>query len=129
MKKLLIICLFILTSCSSQPVLYPNRKYKKVGKDRAKADINICMDEADKFLESRKGKKILKSAGKGAFIGSAVGLISGLFTGDIKGSLTRGAALGGVAGAAGSSISPDQLKQRYVNDCLGKKSYRVLGWD
>ena len=121
--------LLLLSSCSSRPVLYPNSKFKTVGKKRAKHDVNKCINSAGQFLESPKGKKILKSAGKGSILGAATGAIFGLFTGDIIRSLTTGAAMGATAGGVGAAISPDQLKRSYVNKCLQKQKYEIVGWD
>ncbi|EQC45375.1 putative lipoprotein [Bacteriovorax sp. Seq25_V] len=130
MKKLfLILSLITLASCSSKPVLYPNQKLKTVGKEKSQQDIDNCMAEADTFLESEKGKKMVKSAGAGAFMGAAMGAVSGLIFGDVKRAVTSGAAIGGTAGAAGAAISPDELKQRYVNRCLAKQGYDVMGWN
>jgi len=130
MKKIiLLLSVLTLASCSSKPVLYPNQKLKTVGKEKSQKDIDKCMAEADKFLDSEKGKKMVKSAGSGAFMGAAVGAVSGLLFGDVKRAVTSGAAIGGTAGAAGAAISPDQLKQRYVNRCLGNQGYDVMGWD
>jgi outer membrane lipoprotein SlyB len=129
MKVLIPLILVIITSCSSNPKLYPNEKYKSVGKEVAQTDIDQCMEEAENFLESGKGKQIAKSAGKGAAITGAMGAALGLITGDILGSAATGAAMGAAGGAASGALSPDEIKQRYVNECLSQKGYRVLGWD
>lgn len=118
-----------LSGCSSKPVLYPNEKYESVGEEKAKLDTKTCMDKADKFLKSPKAKKMLKSGGAGALLGGVVGGVAGIFTGDIAGSAAQGAAMGGAGGAVAGALSPDELKQRYVNQCLGKKGYQVLGWE
>lgn len=129
MKTINLFILLTLVSCASKPVLYPNSKYKSVGAETAKKDIQSCTDDADNFLESSKGKQILKGAGQGSAFGAIMGGITGLITGDFESSLVQGAAIGGVAGATGEAISPDRLKKSYINTCLGKKGYRVLGWD
>ncbi len=95
----------------------------------AQKDVDQCMAEADLYLETSEAKRITKGAGRGAVVGAAMGAVFGVFTG----SLGRGALTGGAVGAAGggasTAMSPDQLKQRYVNHCLGEKGYHVLGWD
>ena len=53
----------------------------------------------------------------------------GFIFGDVKRAVTSGAAVGGVAGAAGGAISPDQLKQAYTNKCLRDQGYEIVGWD
>jgi len=123
-------CILILfNSCSSKPVLYPNSKFEAVGEEKAKQDTKACMNKADKFLKSPKAKKMLKSGGAGALLGGVVGGVAGIFTGDIAGSAAQGAAMGGAGGAVAGAMSPDELKQRYVNHCLSKQGYQVLGWD
>ncbi|MBT3584134.1 MAG: cell envelope biogenesis protein OmpA [Halobacteriovoraceae bacterium] len=119
----------MLIGCSSRPVLYPNTRYKERGKSGSKMDIDRCMERADKFIDSPRGKKILKGAGGGSIVGSAMGAIAGIFTGDIIGGIAQGAAMGAAGGAVGASLTPDSLKQAYVNRCLGKKGYEVIGWD
>jgi uncharacterized membrane protein len=134
MKFLSVIILAILissliSSCASRPQLYPNETYKKKGKTLAEQDIELCMKDADTFLESSKGKAMVKSAGAGALIGGAMGTVAGLFTGDIMRGAAQGAAMGGAGGAVGGALSPDQVKHNFVNQCLAEKCYNVLGWD
>lgn len=119
----------ILLGCASKPVLYPNSKLEKVGKEAAQEDVNLCMEKADKFLESPRAKKVLKSAGTGSLVGSATGLITGLLTGDVVGGIASGAAIGAASGAAVGAITPDRLREAYVNRCLRRKGYEILGWD
>lgn len=126
---LLFLSLFF-AGCSSRPQLYPNNpKYKSVGKEAAEADVELCMGEADKFVESPRGKKMLKGAGTGAVVGGAVGAAAGIFTGNVGRGAAMGAAMGGAGGAAAGSLSPDEVRRRYVNKCLTDKGYYILGWD
>ncbi len=129
MKNSWLVLLLALGACASKPKLYPNDKLKEVGKVAAQKDIDKCIADGDEYLESSEGKKIAKSAGAGAAIGATIGAIGGALTGDFGGSLVRGAAVGTGAGAVGGAISPDELKQRYVNQCLADQGYRVLGWE
>lgn len=130
MKRItLLIIILILSSCASRPKLYPNQKLKSVGKEAAKKDIDKCLSDAENYLESSRGKKIARGAGAGAAIGAAMGAVSGLFTGNLGKGLVRGGAIGAAGGGAAGAISPDQIKHRYVNQCLAEKGYQVLGWD
>jgi outer membrane lipoprotein SlyB len=129
MKYFLIASLIIISSCASRPKLYPNQKFKSVGKEAAKKDVDKCIAEADDYLESSKGKKVAKGAGAGAAIGAAMGAVGGMFTGNMGSGLVRGGAIGAAGGGTAGALSPDQMKQRYVNQCLADKGYRVLGWD
>lgn len=129
MDKKFFLALLLLASCASKPKLYPNEKLKTVGKDAAAKDIDQCIADADEYLESSKGKQVAKGAGAGAAIGAAMGGVAGLFTGNLGRGLVRGGAIGAAGGGAAGAISPDELKRRYVNQCLADKGYRVLGWD
>lgn len=124
-----VLLLLSLGSCASRPKLYPNGTLKSRGKETSEADINKCMADADNYLESSEGKKIVKSAGAGAVIGGAVGAVAGIFSGNISRGAAQGAAIGGVGGGAAGAMSPDELKHRYVNKCLADKGYEVIGWD
>lgn len=127
--KLILLTLVVLVGCSSKPKLYPNEKYKTEGKKAAEVEINRCIEDADAYLESSKGKQVAKGAGAGAAIGAAMGAVGGLFTGNLGGGLVRGGAIGAAGGGTAGAISPDQLKRRYVNHCLAEKGYEVIGWD
>ena len=99
------------------------------GKKIAEADVDKCMEEAEDYLESNEAKKVLKSTGFGAAVGGAMGAVAGAFYGDISGGAARGAAIGGTGGAVSGSLTPDQLKRRYVERCLSSKGYDIIGWD
>lgn len=126
--KILLVLIF-LGSCASKPQLYPNEKLKQSGKAAAQSEVDHCMAEADDYLKSSKGKQVAKGAGSGAAIGAAIGTVAGLFTGNIGRGLLRGSAMGAAGGAVNGGLSPDQIKQRYVNQCLSDKGYQVIGWD
>jgi hypothetical protein len=125
MKKLaLIFVIFTLAACASKPKLYPNAKFESVGQEAAQKDIDHCIAKADKYLEGQKGKQMAKGAGAGAVMGAVIG---GVF-GGVRG-IGRGAVGGAAVGTAGAALSPEQMKQRYVNKCLAEQGYEVLGWD
>jgi len=123
-----VLCLSAI-GCSSAPKLYPNKRYQAAGKAGAEKDINKCTTKADAFLESSKGKQILKGAGKGSIFGAILGGVTGLLTGDVVQGLASGAVIGGAAGATGEAISPERLKQSFITRCLQKKGYEIIGWD
>ena len=128
-KFLMVLTIFIFTSCASRPQLYPNQKLKTVGKEKAQEDTDKCIAEADEYLKSSKGKNIAKGAGAGAAVGAAMGAVAGMFTGNVGSGLVRGGAIGAAGGGTAGALTPDQMKRRYVNQCLADKGYRVLGWD
>lgn len=130
MPRIFLLCLtLVLSACASRPQLYPNSKLKEVGKETAKADTDACIADADAYLKSSKGKNIAKGAGSGAAIGAAMGAVGGLFTGNLGGGLMRGGAIGAAGGGTAGALTPDQVKQRFVNQCLSDKGYQVIGWD
>jgi hypothetical protein len=132
MKKnltILFLVLLAVTACSSRPKLYPNQKLKTVGKEVSQKDTDQCMSEGDLYLETSEAKRITKGAGRGAVVGAAMGAVFGAFTGSLGRGILQGGAVGAAGGGAATAMSPDQLKQRYVNHCLGEKGYHVLGWD
>jgi hypothetical protein len=119
----------LVASCASKPQLYPNEKYKSVGEKMAQKDVDVCMAEAEKYLKSSKGKQVAKSSGYGAAVGAAIGAVGGMFGGNMGRGLIRGGAMGAAGGAAAGAVSPNELKQRYVNQCLADKGYKVISWD
>lgn len=124
-----LVLLLLVVSCASKPQLYPNQKFKSAGKEVAKKDIDQCMADSEAYLKSSKGKQVAKGAGAGAAIGAAMGAVGGMFTGNMGRGAVRGGAIGAAGGGAAGAISPDELKRRYVNQCLGEKGYQVIGWD
>lgn len=127
--SLIILMSLLFSSCASRPKLYPNATLKQRGVNASEADINQCISDANKYLESSEGKKIAKSAGFGAIVGGAIGAVAGAFTGNITRGAAQGAAMGGVGGGVSGAMSPDELKHHYVNQCLSDKGYHVIGWD
>lgn len=128
-KSLTLLPLLFIISCASKPQLYPNQKLESVTSAQADQDIQDCTDKAEKFAKSSKGKQILKGAGGGSVLGAVTGAAFGLFTGNVVRGAAQGAVVGGAAGATGAAISPDQLKRRFVEQCLANKGYQVIGWD
>ncbi|MBP5296255.1 MAG: hypothetical protein J6Y94_02865 [Bacteriovoracaceae bacterium] len=128
---LLLIGLLILASCASRPILYPNQKFNAVGEEAAKKDVDQCMEASETYLKKYRaaGGRIAKGAGRGAILGTVMGGVSGLLFGNASKAIAAGAAMGAAGGATGAALSPDQIKQAYVNQCLQDKGYRVMGWD
>lgn len=122
---ILFFLLLMTSACATRPRLYPNEKYESVGKTTAETDINDCIAKADEHVENEKAKQVASGAGRGAVMG---GVIGGLFSGGLRGA-ARGAVAGGVIGGTGAALSPKQIHQQFVNKCLARKGYEVLGWD
>lgn len=126
-----------ISACASyRPIVDENAHYEKVGEARAERDIDQCLVKADHYLAKHKNemanKSMIRGAGQGAAVGGVIGLLSGRGVGGAVG----GAAIGAGVGAGGAYMSektkdnwkPDELKQRYVHNCLARKNYRVIGW-
>lgn len=128
-KIIAVFMVMLLSACASKPQLYPNQKFKNVGKEAAKKDVDACMADADKFLKSSKGKQITKGAGGGAAVGAAMGAVGGLFSGNVGRGAVRGGAIGAAAGGTAGALTPDQVKHQFVNQCLADQGYQVIGWD
>jgi uncharacterized protein YcfJ len=121
----------LLASCAStRPVVYPNEKLRQTGGATLQADIDECMAEAREYVKTGRVKEVAKSTAEGAVVGGAVGAATGAVLGE-----GRGAAAGAAGGAAGAfargilgSRDPDPVEKAYVNRCLAKRGYEVLGW-
>lgn len=136
-KKIILISLIVLSSCATyRPILNDNDQYSKVGEVQAERDIDDCLKKADIYLERHKSERMTKEATRGAGSGAALGAVVGLLSGgnlqSTVGGAAIGAGVGAASGAAGQATkdkwSPDELKQRYVQSCLHKKNYEVIGW-
>ena len=122
------IFLMVITSCTLTPQLYPNSKYRNVGKKQAMIDIKNCENNANKFLQNNKLKKIVTTGTKSALVVGSIGFIGGLFSGDVLKGLAAGSSIGATYGALTSSISPNILKQNFIEKCLQKQGYEIIGW-
>ncbi len=125
-----------LLSCSYKPILDQNEKYFQVGQEEAQKDIDKCTADGDEYLKQYKAQRAMKEAGRKAVIGAVVGAATGFIFGNNLKSLAIGTAVGaGIGAAAGGlgvagegKVTPDQIKQRYVSNCLVRKGYQVIGW-
>jgi hypothetical protein len=122
--------LALLACTSTRPVVYPNEKLRQAGGAGLQADIDACMAEAREYVKTGRVKDIAKSTAEGAVVGGAVGGATGAVLGE-----GRGAAAGAAGGAAGAftrgilgSRDPDPVEKAYVNKCLSKRGYEVIGW-
>ncbi len=134
----ILLSIFSLASCSSyKPIFYQNQTYLNNGKEIAEKDSESCSTEADEYLKQYKARRAAKEAGRKAVIGGVVGAASGaIFGRGLKSTLVGtaigagvGAAMGALSVAGEDKVKPDQMKQRYVTNCLNKKGYEVLGWE
>ncbi len=131
----LVFCL--LFSCSYRPIFNPNEKYLSSGKEKADQDFEKCRKEAKEYLDQYKVKRAAKQAARNAAVTSVTGAVVGAIYGKTMKSTLIGAAIGAGAGAVMGSISvagedkitPDEMQQRYISQCLANQGYSILGWE
>jgi len=139
MKNLLLELMIILgivfftTACATKrPVLYPNEQLREVGANTAQHDIDECIQlAAEAGLTSKSGEKIASQAATGAAVGAAVGTAVGAVNGRTGRGAAAGAAGGGTAGfmrGLFGSRNPDPIQQRFIEECLRERRYKVIGW-
>ncbi len=134
---ILIISLSLVSCVSYKPILDPNEKYLQVGETGANQDIKTCTKEADEYLKKYKAARIAKETARKAVSGAVVGTVVGaIFGRTLRSSLVGtaiGAGVGAASGAFSSStkgtLSQDEIKQRYITNCLAKQGYSILGWE
>ncbi len=137
-KTLLIFFIAVASvSCSSyRPIFNENEHYVSVGEKKAESDFKICKKRGDEFLDKYKAERAAKEAGRKAVVGGVVGALSGAIWGkNIKSTLIgsaigagAGAAIGGLSVLGEDKIKPDEMKQKYIANCLASKGYSVAGW-
>lgn len=120
----------MLISCATRPVVVPNEQLAQAGGAAPQADIDACLAEAKQAVESDRAKEVAANTAEGAAVGGAVGAATGAVLGQ-----GRGAGAGAAGGAAGAFVrsmlhwrDPDPVEKGYVNRCLRKRGYDVLGW-
>lgn len=119
-----------------RPVLDENDVLKKAGSKKSAKDIDDCLSRADKYLASHNSTRTKKQVGRSAGLGASFGALGGLLRGSPSRAIT-GSATGAASGAGGAaivegsrdSLTPDQMKQKYVSNCLERKGYKVIGWE
>lgn len=129
---------FLQISCASnRPILDKNNeKFIEAGELQSRKDIQFCKEEAEEFYDQYKAELAAREAAIKALTAGAVGAATGAVWGKSVKSAMIGAAIGATANSAiagisakrESKIKPDEIKRRYVADCLAKKGYLVIGW-
>lgn len=123
-----------LIGCSAKrPVLYPNARLQQAGDVQARADIDECIELA---ASHGHGTDVAGRAATRTTEGGAVGAATGAAAGAVLGNAARGSAVGAAAGGARSLVrglfawrDPDPIERGFVQECLGERGYRVIGWD
>ena len=137
-KIMLLLSLTALSACSltqktvRSPDFYPNDHLSKVGKAQANHDTQYCMSLAGDYVkEPEKWKEIAKTTATDAVVGTAVGAVGGAIVSNAGRGAGVGAATGALLGLVRSmqkSGEPDPNYERFVEQCLAEKGYRIYGW-
>jgi outer membrane lipoprotein SlyB len=121
-----------LACAAKRPVLYPNAHLEAVGTAAAQQDIDDCLQRA--ASGAYKSKPEAEVAGSTA-VGAASGAAIGAAVGAVAGRAGRGAAMGAAGGGTAGLIRGlfrsrdlDPVQQRFVEQCLQEKGYKVIGW-
>jgi predicted house-cleaning NTP pyrophosphatase (Maf/HAM1 superfamily) len=85
-------------------VLYPNEHLKDVDETRAQIDIEECSHEAESYVRSNPGAKVV---GGTIVAGAATGLVRGIY----------------------NSFQPSTVYKAFVKRCLRDKGYDPIGWE
>ncbi len=129
----------LLTACATtQPILYPNDHFLKIGKQAAEQDIAACRQLAESAGAEESGGGKIGTVATSTAMGAGMGAASGAVGGAISGSAGSGSLIGAASGATFglirglfSAARPGQPNQAYVNfvsRCLHDKGYEVTGW-
>jgi hypothetical protein len=132
----LFVIAWLLGGCASappQPQLYPNAHLQNVGRAQANRDIAECRQLAHNsgVAENNNGK-VGKKAASGAAVGGASAGAWGIVRGKDAGERALAGAAAGAAGGAVrgamQSTETSQIFKNFVNRCLAKRGYEVIGW-
>ena len=122
----------VLGCTTPAPVLYPNAHLEKAGEAQSKRDIAYCETLAREYVQNHSEVKAAAEYGVG---GAAGGAALGAIGGAIGGDAGEGAAIGAAVGAAGGILAglyksnqPNPTYEDFVNHCLAKHGYEVVGW-
>ena len=96
-------------------------------------DVDRCIALANQYVEEpNKYTTIAKDGLIGGAVGAGTGAVAGTITGNNVGRATgAGAAVGGIIGVLkGMSEIRDHSPsyERFVEHCLQKKGYEIIGW-
>jgi hypothetical protein len=139
MRKVLVaLSLITVAGCASMttpqtPDLFPNEKLNRTPRGQVNADMNHCLSLADEYIKQpNKYGEMAKEGLVGGAVGAGTGALAGVITGNNAGRATgAGAAVGGVLGvlhAASKMNDRSPSYQRFVEHCLQKQGYEVIGW-
>ncbi len=137
-KAFIIIFLSLsMVACSYKPILDQNAKFNSTPKEEREAAVEKCTKDGDEYLKEVKKRRVVKETARKGVIGAVFGTIIGvIFGGNMSRIATSaavgagtGAAVGGLSVAGEGSVTPDQIKQNFVSNCLARQGYSIIGWE
>lgn len=132
-----LIGLLFINSCTTlkatrSPDLFVNEKYKTTSAEQRESDIKYCVTLADEYaIKPQTFWNFTKSVFYNALVGAAPGAVGGTIVGDTAQNTAVGAAVGAVIGIIFGiqKLYEDRpYYQRFVEHCLHKKEYEIVGW-
>lgn len=133
-KALVTLALIGLSGCSATttPDFYPNAKLNNTPRGQVNTDVHHCMSLADEYIKQpNKYSDMAKEGLIGGAIGAGTGAVAGTITGNAGRGTGAGAAVGGILGvlhAASKSSERTPSYERFVEHCLQKQGYEIIGW-
>ncbi len=132
--RALLACASLALSCASpEPILYPNATLEANGETQVDRDLSECSELAKEYKAGpNQGGEVATTTVEDATVGGAAGAAGGAVLGNVG----AGAAASAAAGAAGGIVrgifrtrrDPDPNYRLFVERCLERKGYEVVGW-
>lgn len=114
------------------PDLYPNEKLNRTPRGQIHADVNHCLALADEYIKQpNKYGEMAKEGLIGGAVGAGTGAVGGAIMGNAGRATGAGAAVGGILGvlhAASKMNDRSPSYERFVEHCLQKQGYEIIGW-
>lgn len=126
-----------LAGCASmmaekRPQLYPNDKLASTSSIQAQSDVDRCMSLADSYIkEPNKYTEVAKQGLIGGALGAGTGAVAGTIMGEAGRGTGAGAAVGGIIGILKGLSEVNERSpsyERFVEHCLQKQGYEIIGW-
>ncbi|MEZ4753046.1 MAG: glycine zipper family protein [Bdellovibrionota bacterium] len=132
---LFIILIFV--GCSAKgarnPQFYPNEKLSQSDPSIVNQDTRHCMSLADDYVKDPEAwKGVAAGTAKSSVLGAAGGAVGGAILSNAGRGTAVGAASGAIVGlilALEKAGEPNPNYEKFVEQCLADKGYRVYAWD
>lgn len=137
LRSLLVLTLISSIGCASMttpatPDLYPNDKLNRTPRGQVHTDVNRCLALADEYIKQpNKYGEMAKEGLIGGAVGAGTGAVGGAIMGNAGRGTGAGAAVGGILGvlhAASKMNERTPSYERFVEHCLQKEGYEIIGW-